>query len=47
MLLSTCLRIQPSARPSCAKISHTMCELLQVQPLVSKETQYRGKRDLV
>ena len=33
LLLSTCLRIQPSARPSCAKISHTMCELLQVRTI--------------
>jgi tetratricopeptide (TPR) repeat protein len=30
-LLASCLRIQPSARPSCAKISHSMCELLQLQ----------------
>jgi len=35
LLLSTCLRIQPSARPSCAKISHSMSELLQLQTSVA------------
>ena len=30
-ILATCLRIQPTARPSCAKLSHSICELLQVQ----------------